>query len=317
MSKTLLDLVKETDVVPYSITSSFNSSDCFSLIAHDGSGTLGFMIPKVVSILFEQFPSDFIIDYYASTLTLASHLDTEPKRSEAFARIAKTLKEKNFFPEVLGGWRNELYPVYCPQKELYLLVERAASPLFGVITYGVHITGYVGSENSKNPKELKVWTPRRAYNKPTFPGMLDNTVAGGLGHPYGVLETAIKECGEEAGLSEEYARSRLVPAGVISYWYRHKYSPELDLYQPEVEYVYDLPMDKVTVPKPVDGEVAEFKLWGVDELLREMRAGNFKPNTALVMIDFFIRHAIIDPEQEPDYLEITSRIHRRFPFPTR
>lgn len=36
----------------------------------------------------------------------------------------------------------------------------------------------------------------------------------------------------------------------------------------------------------------------------------------VVLLDFFIRHGILTPENEPDFIEICSRIHRRFEFPT-
>ena len=36
------------------------------------------------------------------------------------------------------------------------------------------MTGYVTRRDG-----LHVWVPRRSYEKPTFPGELDNTVAGG------------------------------------------------------------------------------------------------------------------------------------------
>lgn len=38
--------------------------------------------------------------------------------------------------------------------------------------------------------------------------------------------------------------------------------------------------------------------------------------TDTVLIDFFIRHGILTPENEPDYIEIVARLHRRFEFPT-
>jgi hypothetical protein len=33
--------------------------------------------------------------------------------------------------------------------------------------------------------------------------------------------------------------------------------------------------------------------------------------------DFFIRHGIITPENEPNYIEIASRLHRELEFPLR
>ena len=64
------------------------------------------------------------------------------------------------FHELLDkGWRNELYTVYNPSSVPYMLIERAFSVLLGVVTYGVHINGYVPPENSSNGK-LKFWVPR-------------------------------------------------------------------------------------------------------------------------------------------------------------
>lgn len=59
---------------------------------------------------------------------------------------------------------------------------------------------------------------------------------------------------------------------------------EAGLFQPEVEYLYDLKLDESVVPKPLDGEVEEFYLWQVDKVKEEMALGNFKPNCALVLV---------------------------------
>ncbi|KAJ2986924.1 hypothetical protein NUW58_g4800 [Xylaria curta] len=42
---------------------------------------------------------------------------------------------------------------------------------------------------------------------------------------------------------------------------------------------------------------------------------SYKPNCALVVVDFFVRHGIITPDNEPDYAEILRRLHRKLPFP--
>lgn len=65
--------------------------------------------------------------------------------------------------------------------------------LFGIVTYGVHLTAYVeiGEERMReeNTKWGKmVWIPRRSSTKSTYPGMLDNTVAGGMASGEEVLE---------------------------------------------------------------------------------------------------------------------------------
>jgi Domain of unknown function (DUF4743) len=71
------------------------------------------------------------------------------------------------------GWRNELYPVYGEGGEVLFAMERSATPLFGVVTFGVHMTVYVPPTKFQ---PMRIWTPKRSEEKPTFPGMFDNSV---------------------------------------------------------------------------------------------------------------------------------------------
>ena len=313
-----LDLVKATDVVPYLGESSYETviGTTYQFVSHDGVA-IGRIVEAVAEALEEE--PCFSVNKATRTIKLessSSSIISFEGRNQIFKTLTEKWKSQHRF-SILEGWRNELYTVYNPSQTPYLLIERAAAALFGVITYGVHITGYVPA-NKESGTPLKIWVPRRSITKPTFPGMLDNTVAGGLGYPYGVFETCVKECYEEAGLSEDYVQNRLKSAGVITYAYKHVYDGDSDgLFQPEVEYIYDLEMDEHTVPTPTDNEVAEFHLMTVDQIKEELFAGKFKPNTALVQIDFFIRHGIITPENEPKYMEILSRTHRRMEYPVR
>ncbi|KAJ2958039.1 hypothetical protein NQ176_g11206 [Zarea fungicola] len=71
------------------------------------------------------------------------------------------------------------------------------------------------------------------------------------------------------------------------------------------------------IPVPGDdGEVEEFLLMDWQEVVRHMRAGDFKPNVCTVMIDFFIRHGLVTPENEEQYVEICNRLRRKLPMPT-
>ena len=101
---------------------------------------------------------------------------TEAERSALVAATTAYWRKNKTF-KVLEGWRDELYPVYGPGNELLFSVERSASTLLGVVTYGIHMTGFVRDEGCSYG--IKIWVPRRAKNKQTYGGMLDNTVAGG------------------------------------------------------------------------------------------------------------------------------------------
>ncbi|RKP14177.1 NUDIX hydrolase domain-like protein, partial [Piptocephalis cylindrospora] len=209
------------------------------------------------------------------------------------------------------GWRDELYPLYTGEKEAALSIERSAAALFGMAAFGVHIniitatssTGALAASGLPGMDNWKMWIARRSLHKPTYPGMLDNSVAGGI--PYGLSprETMIKECEEEASLPAHLAE-KAVCTGYVSH-----INDTADGVQPEVQYVYDLLVPPSTTLRPNDGEVECFYLWDAMELRTALLSGAFKPNCALVILDFLLRHGLITPESDPAYLSLASRLH--------
>lgn len=283
--------------------------------------TFGYILPSVAAVL-RNIPS-WTLDDSASprTLTLDGG-NTEAERSEALARTTTAMRQTGHF-RILDGWRDELLPVFGSdtskasprQKEVLLSMERAASALFGIITYGVHLTAYTRDPSTS---ELQIWVPRRAATKQTYGGMLDNTVAGGIATGEAPFESLVRECAEEASLPEDLVRSRAKAVGAVTYYHiRDKRAGgETGLLQPECQYVYDLELDPQTVPRPCDEEVAGFELMGVEDVKGALREGEFKPNCAMVLLDFFVRHGLITAEGEEAFVEIVSRLHRRLEFPT-
>jgi hypothetical protein len=82
-----------------------------------------------------------------------------------------------------------------------------------------------------------------------------------------------------------------------------------------VLYVYDLKVGEDLVLKPVDDDIHAFHLFDTNQVMSKLALGSFKPSCAVVMIDFFVRHGIITAENETEYAEIISRLHRKLPFP--
>jgi isopentenyldiphosphate isomerase len=205
--------------------------------------------------------------------------------------------------------------VYGPSNELLYSIERSASALFGIVTYGVHMTCYTRVEGASYG--IKMWTPRRAKTKQTYPSMLDNAVAGGMATTEVPLECVIREANEEASLPAELVREKAEAQGTITYTYIRddRAGGETGLIQPEVQYVYDLELPEGVVCKPNDSEVEEFYLWTVEEVQDAMGRGEFKPNCALLVLDFFIRWGILTEENEENYNEIKKRLHRNLDFP--
>jgi 8-oxo-dGTP pyrophosphatase MutT (NUDIX family) len=131
------------------------------------------------------------------------------------------------------------------------------------------------------------------------------------------FECVIREADEEADLPEAVVRDNARSVGTITYLYitEEKHVGQSDLIYPECEWVYELELPADVIPKPKDGEVAEFRLDDVDQVKRDLADGKYKHNCALCVIDFFIRHGILTKENEPDLVEIKNRLHRKLPFP--
>lgn len=307
---TLLEIVKLVDNFTYGLP----PEELYKFCSHDGNQELGFIVPMVAQQL-GNFPDAFQVDQDLRKVTINGTLDTLEKRNKALAIVARELNESGF----IKGWRDELFTIYYPAHEPYALVERALSPLLGIVMYGIHINGYIPPHLSSTG-EIQFWIPRRSKTKSTYPGMLDNTIGGGIGHPYGVFETVVKESYEEAGLSAEFIRKNSKAVGTVSYTFcdaETEYDNTIGLVQPEVQYIYDLVCDESVTPRPIDHEAESFHLMSFDEVWENIINGHFKPNCALVIADFLIRHGYITSENEPDYIEILSRLHRLPPFPLR
>lgn len=240
--------------------------------------------------------------------------NTEAKRSEQVAKLVKHWHARKTF-KVLSGWRDELYPVYDADAQILYSIERTAAALFGIVTYGVHMTAYVVAPEVKYG--IKIWVPRRSRGKQTYAGMLDNTVAGGMATHEKPLDCVVREAEEEASLNNDFVRQNVRAHGCTTYIYLRSESAtgEVGLVQPECEYIFDLELPSGMVPAPNDSEVEEFYLWSVEECVEHLLRAEFKPNCALVMLDFFIRRGILTVDNESSFAEIRRRIHRDLPFP--
>lgn len=268
---------------------------------------LGWLLPSTISRI--SWPIYWVVDHTAKTLLL-----TGSSIELRNARMVETLlaaKASGDF-KVLEKWRNELFPVYGPGRQLLMSIERAGSALFGIMNYGVHMC----ADTQDAEGNIKYWVAQRAANKQTYPGMLDNTVGGGISTGEMPFESIVREAVEEASFPEDVVRQHAKAVGVVTYFDVRdaRAGGETGLLQPECIYVYDLLLPAGVVPKPEDMEAESFKLMDVPELQAALAAGKFKTNRALVIVDFLIRHGIITGETEKDYIEISARLHRNPEF---
>lgn len=178
--------------------------------------------------------------------------------------------------------------------------DRALLPTFGFPGYGVHVVGFVADAGGP-----MIWIPRRAHDRDIAPGQLDNTVAGGIAAGMSAAETLRKEAREEAGLEPALVDAAR-PAGALAYLHQ-----EGEFLRDDTLFVYDLPMPPEIRPRNLDGEVQDFSLMPWQQVLELLRDGTpFKFNCGPVLVDFLLRHGLLDPDREPGYSSL-ARILRR------
>ena len=219
---------------------------------------------------------------------------SEGELSRLFARFAKKTYEEG----LLWSWVGELFPVKASVTDpTRFVMERTLTAPLGCLTFGVHLNGYVRTKQG-----IELWVAKRAQNKPTFPGKLDNIVAGGQPAGLGLFENLMKECFEEAGISKTQAKEA-VATGTISYWHTDGRGLKRDIL-----YCYDLELPDSFVPVCHDGEVDSFERLPIEQVLSIIKTSYaFKYNCNLIIIDFAIRHGVLTGDNTPEYAELCER----------
>jgi hypothetical protein len=251
---------------------------------------------------FAQMLAEFAGVFYLTDREVRLHerLEEVDDRSKVVADVLVQLHERGGIP----GWRGELYPVNRRFGEApLLLMERAATPLFGLQTYGINVNGLV-----RDGSDWKVWIARRAMTKHVDPGMLDLVVGGGQPHGISIADNLLKECAEEACIGPtlaEQARSVSVTTMMIE---------AAEGLRIGVQFNFDLELPADFQPRNEDGEVAEFQLWSLGRLEENLRnADDFMFDAALAKLDLLVRFGVIGPG-DPDYLDIIAQLRRPVPF---
>lgn len=200
-------------------------------------------------------------------------------RSQGLATLVERLVAAGELPPPVG----EPYPVGDDPTAPLAQVDRVAVSWLGVPASGVHLSGWVRVDGG-----IAMWVARRASGKRTYPGHLDNVVAGGRSLGLDAATTLRKECQEEAGIPAGLAE-RAVPAGTLHYEQQDGRSLKVDTLA-----CYDLELPADFVPRPMDGEVEAFEAWPLAAVAASLRGDDvWKPNSALVAIDFLLRRGAL------------------------
>jgi len=256
---------------------------------------IGWLGPAALDVLAGRDDLPFLTDQGGG---LAIH----PGRSDELSRAMEPVVDALEAAGLTSARRGELYAVRRRWADAPLFaIERAATPALGLRAWGVHLVGYIPP--AREGGVYRFWIGTRSLAKPTYPGQLDNMVAGGQPAGLGFRQNLIKECAEEAGIPEALAM-RARPAGMLSYV--HEDVPGRGV-KPDQLMVYDLALPEDFVPICQDGEIARFDLMEEGEVLALIRdTDRFKFNCSTVLIDFFLRHGLLDPDREPDYAALAA-----------
>ena len=236
-----------------------------------------------------------VLQINKDSVTLNPELSTPEQRTQAIAPILETLHKEG----IIDSWVGELYAVNQQYGEQpVFLMERAAVSFFGVRGYGVHVNGLVEKADGTH-----IWIARRTKDKPFWPGMLDQMVAGGQPAGIGRLDNVIKESAEEANIPESIANTAKF---VSTIHYRGASSRGMNV---DTLFNYDVFLPEDFVPENTDGEVDEFILMTLEEVAHLTdTTTEFKDNCNLVNIDLLLRRGLIN-EYHADYAKICKRLY--------
>lgn len=285
--------------------------DYYSLYLPYDDSPHGYLLPSIVAKM--PWTSDFRIQHNpprsVTVLDESNGSNTSQAVNAAFLKLITICIDQHLF-HVLDGKHSEPFAILGANYPVQ--VERFASSLFGITACGACLVAYTNTNGG-----MSVWIPRRAKHLYSFPGLLDVTVAGGVKAGTSPLDTLAAEAEEEASLSSSFVRANVRATGVLTCMSvtGEDWPGEKGLVLPDVLYVHDLELPCVMVPTPHDDEVEGFRSMSVEEVQHALLTKQFKPDAAIVLIDFFVRHGIITADNEKDFVEIIMHLHRKLPFP--
>lgn len=260
--------------------------------------TPGFIRKDFIPLL-QDFPDIFVLT--PDAVTLSATLDTYEKRTRAIETVVESLDRQNIF---CFQKMREMYPVHDGWgRPANFEVERNAMLFFGLRSQGVHINGY----SVDTTGHVRIWLQERAPTLSAWPSLLDQMAAGGQPVGLSVRENMIKEGGEEALLPQDIME-QAVSTGTISYCLAFGEGLRRDTI-----FVFDLRLPENVIPRPDHDEVCAFHAFDAREalaMLYDPAETRFKPNADAVLIDFFIRHGVITPDNEPDYVRIVKALRQ-------
>jgi len=288
----LLSIAKECN--SFYLSGRYNSNDFKPLFCQ--SHQIGLVSRKIEQELI-PFQDTFVINQ--SSIDVCPGLKNYFEITKKVDSVVSRLREKSVF-KAKPEWIETMDVRPSKSMPALFAINRTAMSLFGLHTYGINVNAYVVN----NDGSIFIWLQRRSMDSSIFPGKLDTFVCGGIASGETVKEAVIKECEEEANLHSHFF-DLMKPAGCVSYFVqRSEGCLELD-----TQYTFDLELPKSFVPINNDGEVNEFLLVPVAQLIDMICNREVALTATPKIMDFLIRKGLLTFELEPDLPELVEVLH--------
>ena len=209
-------------------------------------------------------------------------------------RIAQALRDGQAGPDaqrfVKHFWRDEQLGVVNAQGALLGSVERGAVRPLGIATRAVHLVGRTESGG--------MWVQQRALDKANDPGQWDTLMGGMIGVNDSLHSALARETREEAGLQldqlrELTQRGRVnisrptdddAPGGSATFARSTTSATPGIGYMVEVIDWFDSVVPEGVMPVNQDGEVAQFQLLDIPELVERLQGNEFTLEASMILV---------------------------------
>ncbi|KAJ6780574.1 hypothetical protein PWT90_04057 [Aphanocladium album] len=197
--------------------------------------------------------------------------------------------------------------------------------ILGIATAGVHLNVYTIING-----QAFMWIGQRSRTT-TYPGMLDQIVAGALDpedtSPWTTLQ---HEAFEEAGLVLDVQSASMTqnnvhvgkvegPSRITFYDKKDRYvGREVGHVEPGVRFVFEMQVSPEFLPRPgISDAVGGFVLNSVDEVKRDLYEGKWKPNSGITTLDFLLRKGYVEDEGDGSVEMLRAALQRQLPMATK
>jgi 8-oxo-dGTP pyrophosphatase MutT (NUDIX family) len=243
------------------------------------------------------------LDHHNRFLILTAVDDVEDRSRRVNQTLEKAYQAGKF--QRWKKWIQENFAVDSSSGERILNMNLLGTDVLGAVVSGVTLIAW-----TRTDKGRQYWLQKRSQAKVHHPGKLDTTASGGIQLNEQPIDAMIREAREEASIPEDFAKTNLISCGTISYHLaiNHDGSPGSC---PHVQYTYEIELPPDMAPRPCDNEVDYFVKMNELEIRKALFGDEFKMIVAAIWLGHFCRHGILKPEDDVNYNEICSRLHRQ------